>query len=278
MTGQDLYRIRDFVPEFEAIAAETARRSRALASRAKMRRDIAYGETPRAVLDLIFPDNPAPGAPLHMFIHGGYWRSGDKADHACVAEPVLAAGGITAIVEYDLMPGTRLGVIVNQIRQAARWLTKNAASFGADAARLTVSGHSAGGHLASLIAATAPGEAPVHLPPIKGLMMISGIYDLSGIPGSFLQHENQMTPDEARDFSPLSARHQPGPHRIIALGQDETAPFHQQAHALKNRLADADLPSELRIEPNLNHMDVVLALSDSSHPLGARLRALVSEA
>ncbi|HHX89824.1 MAG TPA: alpha/beta hydrolase [Paracoccus sp.] len=277
MTGHDLYRIRDFVFEFEVIAAETARRSRALAMGAAIRRDIAYGGSPREVLDLIFPDNPAPGAPLHMFIHGGYWRSGEKADHSCVAAPVLAAGGIAAIVEYDLMPGTRLGAIVGQVRRAAQWLASNAASFGADPARLSVSGHSAGGHLASLLAATAPGEASAHLPPITGLMMVSGIYDLSGIPGSFLQHENRMTPQEARDFSPLSAHHLPGPHRIIALGQEETAPFHTQARALQAKLADADISSELRIEPGLNHMDVVLALSDTNHALGARLQALVSE-
>lgn len=278
MTGQDLYRIRDFVPEFEAIAAETAQRSRALASRATMRRDIAYGDGPRTVLDLIFPDNPAPGAPVHMFIHGGYWRSGDKADHACVAEPVLAAGGIAAIVEYDLMPGTRLGAIVAQVRQAAHWLADNAAGFGADPARLTASGHSAGGHLCSLLAATAPGEPPTDLAPVKGLMMVSGIFDLSGIPGSFLKDENHMTDDEARDYSPLTAAHHPVPIRIIAVGQEETAPFHQQGRALHDALSGANYLSELRIEPGLNHMNVVLALSDIMHPLGARLQALVSDA
>lgn len=277
MTGQDLYRIRDFVPDFEAIAAETARRSRTLASAAVIRRDIAYGNSPRAVLDLIFPENPAPGAPLHMFIHGGYWRSGEKADHSCVAAPVLAAGGIAAIVEYDLMPGTRLGAIVAQIRQAAHWLVAQAGIFGADPARLTVSGHSAGGHLASLLAATAPGEKAVPLPPLKGLMMLSGIYDLSGIPGSFLQHENRMTTAEAQAYSPLSARHHPAAQRIIALGQEETAPFHEQAKALHALLGGAGQPSELRIEPGLNHMDIVLALSDPDHPLGARLQALVAE-
>ena len=277
MTSQDLYRIRDFVPEVEAIVAETARRSDVLAQRVTIRRDIAYGASPRAVLDLIFPDNPAPAAPLHLFIHGGYWRSGEKRDHACVAGPVLAAGGIAAIVEYDLMPGTRLGAIVGQVRQAAHWLADNAASFGADPARLSASGHSAGGHLASLLAATAPGEGPVRLAPLKGLMMISGSYDLSGIPGSFLKDENRMTTDEARAWSPLLATHHHVPVRIIALGEQETAPFHEQARALQTALAGKDMATELRIEAGLNHMDVILALSDPGHPLGARLQALVSE-
>lgn len=276
MTGQDPYRIRDFVPAFEAISAETARRSRALAERATVRRDIAYGDTPRAVLDLIFPDNPAPGAPLHMFIHGGYWRSGDKADHSCVAAPVLAAGGVAAIVEYDLMPRTRLGTIVGQVRQAAQWLVTNAADFGADPARLTASGHSAGGHLASLLAARAPGDGPVSLAPVKGLMMVSGLFDLSEIPASFLRDENAMTTAEARDYTPLSAEHLHGPERIIAVGADETPPFHRQARDMQAALAFAEMPCELRIEPGLNHMDIVLALADPDHPLGARLQSLVA--
>ncbi|MFN4100270.1 MAG: alpha/beta hydrolase [Pararhodobacter sp.] len=276
MTGQDLYRIRDFVPDFEAIAAETARRSRELAARAAIRRDVPYGDSPREVLDLIFPESLAPGAPLHMFIHGGYWRSGDKADHSCVAAPVLAAGGIAGIVEYDLMPGTRLGEIIAQVRRATRWLAANAPTFGADPARMSASGHSAGGHLTSLLAATAPGEEPPDLPPLRGLLMVSGIYDLSGIPGSFLKDENRMTAEEARAFSPLSSTHQPGPQRIIALGAEETAPFHEQGRALHALLSGKGYPSELRIEPGLNHMNVVLALSDLNHPLGKRLHQMVA--
>lgn len=158
--AQDLYRIRDFVPDFEAISAQTARRSRALANRVTIRRDIPCGYSPRTVPDLIFPDTIMPGAPLHMFVHGGYWRSGDKADHSCVAAPVLAAGGIAAIVEYDQMPTTRLGVIVGHIRQAAHRLIARATDFGADPKRLTASGHSAGAYLVSLLAAIAPPPGP----------------------------------------------------------------------------------------------------------------------
>lgn len=226
MAERDLYRNRDFIPDFDAIMAETEARSRAFAKTARIERSVRYGPTPRQSLDLVFPPDPAPGAPVHMFIHGGYWRAGSKEAHTFVAAPVAAAGGIAALVSYDLMPDTRLAEIVAQVRNAAWHLIRMAPEFGADPARFTVSGHSAGAHLASLLAAEAPGDAgSVDLPELRGLLMVSGIYDLSGIPGSFLKDEAKMNHEEARAWSPLLAEHRRGPMRIITRGEEETAPF-----------------------------------------------------
>jgi len=277
LPGTDLYRIRDFVPDFDAIAAEFASRSRAMSQRATIRADIAYGTRPREVLDLVFPDKLAEGAPLHVFVHGGYWRSGEKADYRLVAEPVLAAGGIAALIEYDLMPGQRLPVLVDQARRAVLWLQDKAPSFGADAARITVSGHSAGAHLASYLAARGHREAaaPI-LPDIKAMLLLSGIYDLADIPDSFLRDEAQMTTEEAAAWSPLSSSHLLGPNRILAFGEDETRPFHDQANALHRRLTTEGLSAELLAVPKANHMNVVLDLADPDGLLGKQIVDLVS--
>lgn len=277
MTGKDLYRIRDFVPDFDAIASEIAARSRALSAHATMRTDIAYGAAPREVLDIVFPQTPMAGAPLHVFVHGGYWRSGEKADYRAVAAPVLAAGGIAAFVEYDLMPGQRLPVLVAQVRRAVLWLQQHAAHFHADPQRITVSGHSAGAHLASYLAATGPQEATrSDLPEISSLLLVSGIYDLSEIPDSFLKHEAEMTRVEAAAWSPLSSMQNAGPNRIVAYGGDETPPFHEQAVALHEKLAAQGQPSELLPVRAHNHMTVVLDLADIDGILGSRLANLVA--
>ena len=277
MTSQDLYRIRDFVPDFDAIAAEFAERSRKLSQTADVLADIRYGARDREVLDVILPTRFKAGAPLHVFVHGGYWRSGEKENYRLVAAPVLAAGGVAALVEYDLMPGQRLDVLVDQVRRSVLWLQNHAGDFGADPHRLTVSGHSAGAHLASFLAATGPEEAatPV-LPEIGGLLLVSGIYDLSGIPGSFLREENRMTPAEAVAWSPLTSNHLACPQRIIAFGADETAPFHAQATALTAELGAQGRTSELLRVPALNHMSVVLDLADPDGHLGRRIANLVS--
>ncbi|WP_210530359.1 alpha/beta hydrolase [Rubellimicrobium arenae] len=275
MDGRDPYRIRDFVPGFDAISAEIAARSRSLTARATVRADLAYGEGPRETLDLILPPAPTAGAPLHVFVHGGYWRSGEKEAYRCVAAPVLAAGGIAAVVEYDLMPGTRLAILVGQVRRAVHWLQRHAAGIGADPDRITVSGHSAGAHLASYLAAAGPQETPPDLPRLRGLLLVSGIYDLSGIPASFLKDEARMTPEEAAAWSPVTSRQMSSPPRTFIVGGEETQPFHDQAGRLHRLLRAQGSESELRTEPNLNHMNVVLDLADPKQPLGRHLADLV---
>lgn len=277
MTSQDLYRIRDFVPDFDAIAAEFVERSRQLSAKSKLIADIRYGVPGREVLDVILPDNLKVGAPLHVFVHGGYWRSGEKENYRLIATPVFAAGGIAAIVEYDLMPGQRLGVLVDQVRRSILWLQKHAAGFGADPHKITVSGHSAGAHLASFLAARAPGEAErASLPALQEMLLVSGIYDLSGIPDSFLREEAQMTSQEAAAWSPLTATQLPSPRRTIAFGAEETSPFQEQALALSMKLATNNSPAQLLSVPGLNHMSVVLDLADPFGHLGGRVVDMVS--
>ncbi|AMY70503.1 alpha/beta hydrolase [Frigidibacter mobilis] len=173
------------------------------------------------------------------------------------------------------MPGTRLGRIVAQVRAAALHLQVIAPTLGADPARFTVSGHSAGAHLASYLAARGAQEAsPPALPALRGILMVSGIYDLAGIPGSFLKHEAEMSVEEAEAWSPLSSAQLPGPSRIITRGALETAPFHDQAEALGERIAGTGQPCMVRCEPGLNHLSIVLSLADPASALGGILSAL----
>jgi acetyl esterase/lipase len=131
------------------------------------------------------------------------------------------------------MPATRLDVIVKQIAAAALHLVAIAPGLGADPARFTVSGHSAGARLACYLAGHGlqePARPP--LPPVRGLFLVIGIYDLSGIPDSFLKSEAKMTAQEAEAWSPMTSDHDPMPRRIITRGEAETRTFHEQAEAM----------------------------------------------
>lgn len=274
----DLYRNRDFIADFDDIIAETAARSRALTRTVDLRPDVAYGSHPRETMDLIFPPKLAKGAPLHMFVHGGYWRTGTKEDHRLMAAPALAVGAVAAIITYDLMPGTRLGAIINQVRSAARHLAAMAPTLNADASRLTVSGHSAGAHLISYLAAQGPHErVPPELVEVRGMLLASGLYDLSEIPHSFLKNETQMTDAEALAWSPLTSRQHAGPQRIVMLSEHDTPPFHIQGERFASQLEHTDNNVEFRIESGLNHLTVVLALSDPHSPAGACLASLIEQ-
>ncbi len=147
----DPFMIRAHVPEFEETQREYGVRSAAIRERHKVR-TLFYGHGPREQIDLLYPETVCQRAPLHMFVHGGYWRAGLKEDYHFVAAPVLAAGGIAAFVEYDLIPTVRMGTLVAQVRRAFSMLATEADRLGADRARMTASGHSAGAHLASFLA------------------------------------------------------------------------------------------------------------------------------
>src|SRR5688572_4303956 len=114
----DPFRIRTIVPEFEAINADYAVASAETRGRHRYVLDIAYGAEPRQKLDVFVPEGLSGPAPVHIFIHGGYWRANDRENYHFVAESVLRAGAIAVFPEYTLMPGARMAQLVHEVRQA----------------------------------------------------------------------------------------------------------------------------------------------------------------
>ena len=114
----------------------------------------------------------SPGAPLLVFIHGGYWQMRRKETFRFLAAGALHHGISVALPGYTLAPEQNLAGIVTEIRDALRWLREHADSLGFDRSRIVVAGWSAGGHLAAM-AADEPG--------VTGVLAISGIFDLEPI-------------------------------------------------------------------------------------------------
>ena len=253
----DPFMIRAHVPNWEANVADARAASEATRASSAGWRTAAYGEGSDETLDLYFPDAAEVLRPIHMFIHGGYWRAFSKADYAFVADAVTADGAIAAIVDYSLMPKARMGQLVVQTRRAANWLAANAAALGGDSQRLSASGHSAGGHLAAYLVARGPHEPDAALPPVRAVALISGLYDLGSISQSFLQPELQLTDEEIARWSPLDARFESTAQVDILVGAKETPPFHEQAAALKKKLEEQGVRSRLATVPDEDHMTIV---------------------
>lgn len=273
MTMKDPFKIRDHVADFAEISQRYSELSAQTLARHDHRLDLGYGELASERLDLILPKPPASGAPVHIFIHGGYWRAGSKSEYAYIAEPIVAAGGIAVLIDYALLPQARMPDLVAQVRRALAWVASHIGDYGGDPKRITASGHSAGAHLASYLASTAPGEDRLSTD-VKTLLLVSGIYDLAPIPESFLQVEISLTPDEVETWSPLDAEHMPDVERILLVGGDETAPFHAQAKALHGILPAAQ--TALRALPGLNHMSVILEMGDPDSAAGRILAEIVT--
>ncbi len=273
--SDDPFKIRDHVPEFEAISRQYEAMSEQTRKRHRHVADIAYGPSHDERLDVFMPDDAAGDAPIHLFVHGGYWRAGSRKSYAYMAEPVLAAGGVAVIADYGLMPGVRMADIVAQVRRAASWCIAHARDHRADPARFTASGHSAGAHLASYLAARAPHEADMPQSPPRALLLVSGIYDLRPIPHSFLQPEIRMTAEEAESWSPIDAIAAPQVRRVLAVGADETSPFHEQMARLSGALDPAHTGT-ISLE-GLNHMSVIAEMGDPATPAGQLLQRVVTD-
>ena len=114
---------------------------------------------------------------LALFIHGGYWRSLEPSSFSQMARGMNAHGVTVAVSGYDLCPQVSIGEIVEQTQAACLYLWKRLGK------RITVSGHSAGGHLAACMVATdwkklSP-DAPADLVPAG--YAISGLFDLTAL-------------------------------------------------------------------------------------------------
>ncbi len=276
MTAIDPFDIPNLVPNFAAVKAGNLAASASTRARLKRRLDVRYGDGPRQRFDLFFPENATGPLPVHMFVHGGYWYLNDKEMFAFPAETITASGAIAAIVEYTLIPGARMEQLVDEVRQAARWLIVNAAEFGGDPAAFSASGHSAGGHLASYLAARAPHEREAPRIPVKSLLLVSGLYDLRPITTSYLQPHLGLTNEEVARFSPLEAEQLPGPNVVLTVGHNETEPFHLQAQDLCFAAERRGLHYERITLSGLDHMTIVRDLGVPTSRMGQLLAETIA--
>ncbi|MDB5552291.1 MAG: alpha/beta hydrolase [Rhizobium sp.] len=266
----DPFRIRAHVADFDEIVSEIVSRSEATRATLPMLADVAYGADATETVDLFFPERPRAGLPVHIFIHGGYWRMFSKRDYSYVADTITKAGAIAVIVDYALMPAVRMADIVGQVRGAKRWVADNIAGHGGDPARLTISGHSAGAHLSTFLFNEPGIPSGIH-----SALLLGGLYELKPLQSSFLHSEIGITDREVADFTPMTHRHDPATKVDILLGSDETPPFHEQAHAFAKLLSDEGLTVSTLSLAGRNHMNSVRDLGLPDSEAGARLIKLI---
>ena len=267
----DAFRIRGHVANFDEIVADIVARSAATRARLPMQADIAYGDALSETMDLFFPAKTGAPCPVHIFIHGGYWRAFSKRDYSLVAETVVAAGAIAVVVDYALMPAVRMATLVDQVGRAKQWVLDNIADYGGDPDRLTISGHSAGAHLATTLFQHDRGPSRV-----RSALLLGGLYDLKPLQKSFLKDEIALTNDEVAAFTPMQKQHDADTSVMLVVGAKETPPFHEQANTFARKLCGQGLDVSQRIVVNRNHMDSVRDLGVTHALTGRYLAELIN--
>lgn len=144
---------------------------------------VGYGDDPKQQIDVTHPIVVAGGsaaAPIVIFLHGGVWQMGDRADSRHVGEALAARGILTVTASYRLAPRHRWPAQIEDAAAIVALVKKRATSWGADPGRIVLVGHSAGGHLATLLLhdAAVLGRHGLSRADIAGVVAISGVFDL----------------------------------------------------------------------------------------------------
>lgn len=272
------YNNRARVPEHPELFARWDKASAlARARTGAARLDLRYGDGAGETLDVFPATNP--GAPVLVFIHGGWWRALDKADHSFIAPAFNAAGAAVVVPNHALCPAFGIEHIVLQMAGALAWVWRHAAEFGGDASRIALVGHSAGGHLATMLLSCRWKQFAADLPaqPLAGALSISGLYDLEPLRHTpFLQADLQLTPAAVARLSPAFFPRPRGTRLYAVVGMDESEEFRRQNRLIRDVWGPTAVPVCEDL-PRANHFTVLHNLVDPAgrlHELALRLLGL----
>lgn len=220
--------------------------------------DIPYGANPRQKLDFYRPETPRPDGKAVIFFYGGSWDSGAKSDYLFVAQ-ALAARGIAAIVaDYRLYPEVRFPAFIEDGALAVRWA---ADKVGTD--KLFLMGHSAGAEIALMLAVNThylAAAAGVDRMKLRGVIGLSGPYDILPLTSRKLQ--DIFGGASRPETQPITFAKAPLPPALFVHGTGDTIVKPANSERLAAAWQAAGAPVELKLYPDVDHVDVVGAFSD----------------
>jgi arylformamidase len=228
--------------------------------------DLAFGSAPMEQLDF-FPAEQA-GAPLLVFIHGGYWRSLDKSDFTFIVPAYRRAGFNVALTNYTLSPHASVEEITRQQLRALAWLYRRSARLDFDRNRIVIAGHSAGGHLAAMMMAAHWSVFGSDLPSdlIKAGILMSGLYDLEPVRhAEFINTDLKLDKSSALRLSPAWMPQPNSSPFITAVGDLESDEFKRQTALIASRWRHG-FEREVPLHQE-NHFTICDCFGDESHPL-----------
>ncbi len=235
------------------------------------RLDVPFGPTRAEHSDVYPAAGGGRGAPVLIYVHGGFWVLRTSKEFGFVARGPVSKGVATVVTNYALCPYVTIDEIVRQTRGVVAWAYRNAESFGGDPENIHVAGHSAGGHLVAMLQTTDwRGDYGLPADVIKSATAISGLFDLAPFPYTFLQPKVQLTWDQVQRNSPIL--HVPDPQSgapplLVAYGEDETDEFKRQSEEFFAAWRAKGLDGELLVLSSKNHYDVIDGFLDAKSPL-----------
>ncbi len=235
--------------------------------------NIHYGAHAAQRLDLYRPGRERPGRerpgprtvlprPLVLFWHGGRWSSGDKTEYRFVGAALAELGYVGVLANYRHYPEVHLAGFMEDAARAMCWAAAHAEDLGGDASRIFIMGHSAGAHIAALLALdsgwfTAIGQSA---PRIAGLIGLSGPYDF--LPLKEADVQDMFGPPERYPASqPVNFVRADAPPALLIHGSRDRMVSPENSRSLAAALRACGVAVTLRLYTHAGHADTVAALS-----------------
>jgi arylformamidase len=268
------YNVRLWAPDYAQTLAGFRARGAAVRQGQGAQLDLRWGRLERQTVDLFLPQQDSGG--LLVFLHGGYWqyRTSGKDGVSFLAPTFLEQGCAFAAIQYALCPDVDMDGMVDQVRDALDWVWQRLPAHGYRPRRTVVAGHSAGAHLAMMMASTdwrARGHASC---PLHGAFGLSGLYTLGPLMSTYLNRDLRISDANAVRNSPQSLVNANLPQVLLGVGALESPAFQRQTGDYRDALQRAGVPVRSWMVAGKGHFNVLETLVQPDHPMARSLAAL----
>jgi acetyl esterase/lipase len=228
--------------------------------------NIVFDATDGLSLDVYAPPN-ARNAPVVVFFYGGSWKSGKRQWYRWVGEALAAQGIVTVVPDYRQWPKVRLDGFMHDGAEAVRWAHDHAGEFGGDTGHVFVMGHSAGGHIAALLATDARWLGAVGMKPrdLSGFIGLAGPYDFLPLTNDdFIDMFGHTAEQQARS-QPINFVEGDEPPALLLQGETDGTVKPSNALSLQRHYEARGEHVEVKLYPDTGHMGVLFGLGTGKH-------------
>lgn len=226
--------------------------------------DITYGDAPRQKLDIYrakAADQQAERSTI-IFFYGGSWESGQKSQYKFVAEALTSVGFDVVIPDYRVYPDVLFPAFVDDAAKAVGWSEQHLADYGLNPNRLFVAGHSAGAHIAALLALDNHYLQQYALTPdvFKGMIGLAGPYDFLPLQSDTLKTIFGPEPSRWRS-QPINFVDGDNPPMLLLFGNDDRTVLPRNSRHLADKIREKGGKVSLHEFKDYGHVAMVAKLA-----------------
>lgn len=227
------------------------------------------GELPEKRLNVFRPKKINEALPVLVFIHGGSWRSGSKEKYSLVGRRWARRNIVTVIIDYPLSPEYKIHSMGKATAKALNWVDENIADYGGDPERIVVSGHSAGGHLASLVAIRDEYFDSLGVKnPIAGAVLIDAagfdmyhyLKEKNNAPGTSHLKTFTDSPEVWKDTSPIYFLHDNMPPMLFMMGGKTYDSILEGTDRFMEEYKKYEPEPNFKVQKNKRHIPMMLQM------------------